>query len=77
MIINTDGGNKFSLTPNMVKRGFNQTPNDIKDNMLASQMAAKKQEQLIKNKENSLNNTLDPNSKVEALKKVNNGLGGR
>ncbi len=76
MIINTDGSNKFSKVPNMVKRGFNQTPSDIKDKILASQIAYKKQAQIMKNKENNLDNTLNAASKVESLKKINNEFKG-
>lgn len=70
MIINTDGNNKSLNIPNMVKRGFNQTPSDIKDKLIASQLAFKKQEQIAKNKANSL----DAVTKVEALKKINKDL---
>ena len=81
MIINTNG--QMPNMPNMVKRGFNQTPSDIRDNRLASQLAYQKQVQIMKNKENNLNTapnnegknlneTLSSQEKIEALKKLNN-----
>ena len=74
MIINTDGNNPLPNMPKLVKRGFNQTPSDIRDRMIASEIALKKQQQIMKNKENDLNNTLDASAKVDALKKINKGL---
>ena len=69
MIINTEG--KMPNMPNMVKRGFNQTPNDIRDKLLQNQLAYEKQKQIQKNKENNLNNSLDSKDKINALNKLN------